>query len=115
MHARNLDQVIGLLAQRLRHGPAAIRRDMQNHYPQAKILHLSHDLGQVLVGARDERIADRAVLGQGYQVPPELGLYPLSPARPDVDEPQLDSRHVGQGVVFRGASAIGHRLVPVAA
>src|SRR5262249_28741295 len=65
VHSGNLDYVIAFLPKRRGNGPATVGRDVKYHHAKAKILHLGDDLGEVLVGARDEGVADSPVLGQG--------------------------------------------------
>ncbi len=68
MYSGDLDDVVAFLAQRLRNGPAAVRRDVQDNYPQAKVLHFSDDLCDVLVSAGNEGVGDRAALGERHDV-----------------------------------------------
>jgi hypothetical protein len=91
----DLDDVVALLPKRQRNGPAAIGCDVQDDDPQAEVLNLGDDLGDVLVSTGDEGVGDRAALGQGHQIPAELALDPLAPPRLRIDKAQLQAGHLG--------------------
>ena len=113
--AADLDDVVGLLAQRPGDGPVAVHRDVHQGDAHAEVLDVGDDLGQVLLRADHQRVADRAVAGQRGQVPVDLGFHALATAGTDLGHPELDARDVGQGVLLGGAAAVDGRLVPVAA
>ena len=113
--AADLDDVVGFLAQRPGDGPVAVHGDVHQGDPQAQILHVGDDLGQVLFRADDQRIGDGVVAGQRGQVPVDLGFHALPAAGADLRHPQLDAGQVGQGVLFGGAAPVDRGLVPVAA
>ena len=113
--AADLDDVVGLLAERAGDGPVAVHRDVHQGDPQAEVLDVGDDLGQVLFRAHHERVADRVVAGQRGQVAVDLGLHALPPPGADLRHPELDSRQVGQRVLLGGPAAVHGRLVPVAA
>src|SRR5260221_2663196 len=96
MYSGDLDDVVAFLAQRLRNGPAAVRREVQDNYPQAKVLHFSDDLCDVLVSAGDEGVGDRAALAERHDGAAYLVLYPLAPAQPRAHDPELETGHLGQ-------------------
>ena len=113
--AADLDDVVGLLAERPGDGPVSVHRDVHQRDPHAEILDIGDDLGQVLLGADDERVADRVVARQRGQVAVDLGLHALAPAGADLGHAELDARHVGQRVLLGGAAPVRRGLVPVAA
>ena len=113
VHAGDLDNVVALLAERLRNGPATIRSDVQDDDAQAKVLDLGDDFGEVLVGAGDERVSDRAALRERDDVPAQLALDALAAAWPGVDQAQLEAWHLGERIVLDSAAAIGG-FIPVA-
>jgi len=115
VRAGDLHDVIAFLAQRPGDRPVPVRRDVHDEDPQPEILYLGHDLGQVLLRADDDRVADRVIPGQRGQVTVHLGFHALAPARPHPAQPQLDPGQVGQRVVLGTAAALDRRLVPVAA
>ena len=113
--AADLEDVVGLLAQGPGDGPVAVHGDVHQGDPHAEVLDVGDDLGQVLLRADHQRVADRAVARQRGQVPVDLGFHAFAPARADLRHPELDPRDVGQGVLLGGAAAVDGRLVPVAA
>ena len=113
--AADLDDVVGLLAERPGDGPVPVDRDVHQRDPHAQVLDVGDDLGQVLFRADHERVADRVVAGQRGQVAVDLGLHALAPAGADLRHAELDARHVGQRVLLGGAAAVHGGLVPVAA
>ncbi len=113
--AADLDDVVGLLAERPRDGPVPVHRDVHQRDPHAEVLDVGDDLGQVLFRADHERVADRVVARQRGQVAVDLGFHALTAARADLGDPELDARHVGQRVLLGGAAAVHRGLVPVAA
>jgi hypothetical protein len=62
--AGHLHDVVGFLAQRPGDRPASFGRDVHDDDPQAEILHLSDDLGEILFRADDDGITHRVVPGQ---------------------------------------------------
>src|ERR1039458_2984655 len=113
--ARDLYDVIALLAERSRYGPCPVGSDMQQDDPDAQVLHFGNDLPEVLLGADDDGIADRAVPGQRDQVTVDLGLDTFAVARPHPPEPQLQPGKVREPVMLRRPEAFDRRLIPVAA
>ena len=113
--ARDLYDVIALLAERSRYGPCPVGSDMQQDDPDAQVLHFGNDLPEVLLGADDDGIADRAVPGQRDQVTVDLGLDTFAVARPHPPEPQLQPGKVREPVMLRRPAAFDRRLIPVAA
>jgi len=113
VHSGDLDDVVALLAQRLRDRPARVGRNVQDDDAKAQILHLGNDFGDVLVRAGDERIGDRTAPRESHEVAAQLTLNALASARPDVDQPELEARHLGELVVLCGALSFCD-LVPVA-
>jgi len=113
--AADLDDVVGLLAERAGDGPVPVHRDVYQGDPHAQVLDVGDDLGQVLFRADHERVADRVVPGQRGQVAVDLGFHALAPAGADLRHAKLDARHVGQRVLLGGAAAVHGGLVPVAA
>ena len=111
----DLDDVVTFLAQAARDGPVAAHRDVHDEHPDAEVLHLGHDLGQILLRTDQQRVADRLVAGQRGQVAPDLALHPFAAARPQPAQPQLEPGQIGQRVVFRGPAALDGSLIPVAA
>ena len=87
MGTRNLGGVIAFLAERPRYGPGSVHRNVQQDYPDAQVLHLGHDLRQVLLGADDDGVADSSVPGQRDQVAVDLGLDALAMSGPHPPEP----------------------------
>src|SRR5207344_708582 len=61
--AADLDDVVGLLAQRPGDRPVPVDRNVHQRDPHAEVLHVGDDLGQVLFRADDEGVADGAVAG----------------------------------------------------
>ena len=115
MVAADLDDVVGLLAERPRDGPVPVHRDVYQRDPHAEVLDVGDDLGQILFRADHEGVADRVVAGQRGQVAVNLGFHALAPAGADLRDAELDARHVGQRVLLGGAAAVHRSLVPVAA
>jgi hypothetical protein len=83
--------------------------------PHPEVLHLGHDLGEILLGASDDRFADRPVPGQRDQVPMHLADHALAPARAHPGQPKLESGDVGQRLVLGSQAGVGGDLIPVAA
>ena len=102
MPVANLDDVVTFLAQAAGNGPVAAHGDMHDRHPDAEILHVGDDLGQVLLGADQESVADRVVAGQRGQVAADLALHALTPARPGPAQPQLQTGKICQRVVLGG-------------
>ena len=115
LFAPDLDDVVGLLAQRAGDGPVAVHGEMHQGDPHAEVLDIGDDLGQVLLRADHQGVADRVVARQRGQVPVDLGVHALAAAGPDLRHPELDPRDVGQRVLLGGAAAVDGGLVPVAA
>ncbi len=115
MAAADLDEVVALLLEGARHRPAAVGRDVDDGDPDAEILGVAHHLGEILVAADHDGVADGVVAGQRHQVAVDLGVHTLAPAGPDARQAQLETRDVGQRVVLGGAPALNGGLVPVAA
>ena len=113
--AADLDDVVGLLAERPGNGPVPVHRDVHQRDPHAEILDVGDDLGQILFGADHQGIADRVVARQRGQVAVNLGFDAFAPAGTDLRDAELDARHVGQRVLLGGAAAVHGGLVPVAA
>ncbi len=113
--AADLDDVVGLLAERPRDGPVTVHRDVHQRDPHAEVLDVGDDLGQVLFRADHERVADRVVARQRGQVTLNLRFHALAPAGADLRDAQLDARHVSQRVLLSGAAAVHRGLIPVAA
>ena len=109
----DLHDVIALLAQRLGDCPVAGRHDVDDGHPHPEILHLGDDLGEVLLGADDDRVADRMVPGQRGQVALHLGFHALAPSRAHPAEPQLEPGEIGQRLMFGIALSLDDRLIPV--
>jgi hypothetical protein len=86
---------------------------MQHNDPQTKVLDLGDYFGKMLIRARDERIGDCAALGKGHDVAPQLTFDAFAAPWPGVDQAKFKPRHLGQGVMFCGAAAIGG-LIPIA-
>jgi len=115
MVAADLDDVVGLLAERPGDGPVPVHRDVHQGDPHAQVLDVGDDLGQILFRADHERVAYPVVAGQRGQVTVDLGLHAFAPAGTDLRHAELDARHVGQRVLLGGAAAVHGGLVPVAA
>ncbi len=111
----DLDDVVTFLAQAARDGPVTTHRDVHDEHPDAEVLHISHDLGQILFGADQQRVTDRVVAGQRGQIAADLALHPFAAAGPQPAQPQLQSGKISERVVFRGPAAFHRGLIPVAA
>ena len=111
----NLDDVVAFLAEAAGNGPVAAHGDVHDRHPDAEILHVRDDLGQVFLGADQEGVADRVVAGQGGQVAADLALHALAPARPGPAQPQLQPGKICQRVVLGRPAALDGSLIPVAA
>ena len=111
----DLDDVVTFLPQAARDGPVAADRDVHDEHPDAEILDVGDDLGQILFGADQQRVADRVVPGQRGQVAADLAFHAFAAARPQPAQPQLQPGEIGQRVVLRGAAALDGSLIPVAA
>ncbi len=112
---RNVDDVVALLAQRARHSPVAVGRDVQQDRADAEILNLGNDGGEVLLAAHDDHIADCPIPGQGGQVLANLRLDALLPVRASLAEAEFHARHVGEGIMFGRTVAIRGTVIPVTA
>jgi hypothetical protein len=88
---------------------------VQNDHPQAKVLHLSDDLRDVLVGAGDEGVADRTTLSQSHQVAPQLALNSFPAPGKGIEKPQLEAGHLGERIVLGRSAAFCGSLIPVTA
>jgi hypothetical protein len=62
MNTGDFDDVIAFLPQRQRNSPAAVRCDVQDHYPESEILDFRHYFGNVLICASNKCIANRTAL-----------------------------------------------------
>ena len=113
--AAELDEVVALLPERAGHGPARVGGDVHHGDPDAEVLRVADHLGQVLVTADHDRVADGVVAGQRHQVAVDLRVDALAAARADAREPQLEAGDVGEHVVLGSAAAFDRRFVPVAA
>ena len=96
MPLANLDDVVAFLAEAPGNGPVAAHRDVHDRHPQAQVLHVGDDLGQVLLRADQEGVADRVVAGQGGQVAADLAFHALAPAGPGPAQPQLQPGKISQ-------------------
>jgi hypothetical protein len=114
LQGADLHDVVALLAQRPGDRPAAVRGDVQERHAHAEVLDIRDDLRQLLRGADDHGVADRLVTGEGGEVTVHLALDSVVPG-PGLDEPELESGHVSQGIVLGTAAAVGDTVVPVAA
>src|SRR5690606_39603195 len=61
-------EVVALLPERARGGPAPLRGDVDHGQPDAQVLRVADDLGEVFVAAHHDRVADGVVAGQRHQV-----------------------------------------------
>ena len=111
----DFDDVVALLPEGTGDGPVAVHRDVYQGDPEAEVLHVGNDLGEVLLGADNECVPQGTVACQGRQVAVDLALHPLAPARPHPAQPQLHTGKVCEGIVLGGPAAFHRRLVPVAA
>ena len=65
-------------------------------HPDTEVLHIGDDLGQVFLGADQERVADRVVAGQSGQVAADVTFHALTAARPGPAQAQLQPGKIGQ-------------------
>jgi hypothetical protein len=82
--------------------------------PEAQILHVGQDLGEVLLRAHHHRVTDGTVTRQHREIAVNLGLDALTTPWPQLGQAQLDAWQVSQSVMLGGAPALDGGLVPVA-
>ena len=88
----DLDDVVAFLAQAAGNGPVAAYRDVHDEHPDAEILHVGDDLGQILLGTDQQRVADRVVARQRGQVAADLALHPFAATRPSAGPAAASAR-----------------------
>src|SRR6185437_14565427 len=114
MNTGYFDDVIAFLPQWQRNSPTTVRCDVQDHDPESEILYFRHYFSNVLIRASNECVANRTALSQRHQIASQLALDAFSTARQRIDQPELKTRHLSEGVVLSRPPPLGRGLVPVA-